>query len=588
MTVCLLQLAESKTEESCLEEKSIRKTLPEEFVSTEDVELAISTEDVDVVTTNKKKLISCCNSLPRDYIEPFSVKEEFGKAERTCMSEVLSTDAAISLPDNVILELLQASQVAADSFSGESFVASSSDVLKNQLQEKSSDIDWDKFTIVIFTNQCTSLKLQEIDMMRRCIYLGSFSRSTLSEKELIFVPHTEVQPYVLLELFRHLPKAFPPYVITECGESKVLCLKKPPDLICHFKKGPEGKNPVVRGPEPSSSLFNVESINVFKAPGIYLTRCLELISVPGSAIQESISKSSLTNTDEEITNSSHLLENNLSKHHLFTACRVADCAMTTHLTPGSGGNCCPQRSYFGTVGQESSLFTESSTNEVSLSECADALNTFVGLIEATDAVPDANVDGQLIFENIGSTFSLEPGKQCNLLLQSHGNAEGSCHNSSGEEGGGQSADTRGDDASTSRSSAPVQKNLEQFNSIEGSLLPLNSGWSEEAREESWCSAEEALSSGDSKEDFAPGILLELRSLSHSLLDVFDIIQRTPPLTKKVLSLPREVLSQHKVLHASTSSLESCPLAQSECFCGDEVGVSKSTRKRHKRRKKCSM
>lgn len=587
MTVCLLQLAESKTEESCLEEKSIQKTLPEESVSTEDVELAVSTEDIDVVTTNKKKLIDCCNSLPRDYIEPFSVKEEFGKAEKTCMLEVSSTDAVISLPDNVILELLQASQGAADSFSEESLVASSSDVLKNTLQEKSSDIDWEKFTIVIFTNQCTSFKLGEIEMKHGCIYLGSFSRSTLRDKELIFVPHTEVQSSVLLELFRHLPKAFPPYVITELGESKVLCLKKPPGLTCHFKKGQEGNSPVVSGLEQSSSLFNVESINVFKAPGIYLTCCLELISVPGSAIQESISKSSLTNTGEEVTNSSHLLENNLSKHPVFTAHGMADCAMTTQLTPGSDGNCCPQRSYFGTVGQESSLFTESSTSEVSLSECADALNTFVGLKEATDAIPDANVDGQPTFENIGSTFSLEPGEKSHLLLKPDGNAESSFHISSGEEVGGQSTGTRDGDASTSRNSAPARKNLEHVNSIEGTSLPLNSGRSEEAREESWCSAE-ALSSGDSKEDFAPGILLELRSLSHSLLDVFDIIQRTPPLTKKVLSLPREVLSQHKVLHASTSSLESCPLAQSECFCGDEVGVNKNTKKRRKRRKKCSM
>lgn len=517
MTVCLLQLAESKTEESCLEEKSIRKTLSQESGSTEDIDFAIRTEDSDVAA-NEKKPTSFCDSFPRHCTEPFSVKDEFGETEKTRMPEVSPKDAAaVSLPENVILELLQASQVAAGGISE-----------GNTSEEKSSGIDLDKFIVVIFTNQCTPLTLQEIEMMRGSIYLGSFSRSTLSDKELIFVPHSEVQPSVLLELFRHLPKAFPPYVITEFGESKVLCLKET-DMICNFKKGQKGNSLAVRKLERSSSSFNLENINVFKAPVIYLTRCLELISVPSCSIQKSISKSSLTNTDEQVMNSRHL----------------------------------------------------------TLLECADALNTIVSLKEAAGAIPDANVGGQLAYENVGDSFLLEPGEKSNSLLPPPGNTESDFRISLGAEEGGQSAGIREDDASTSQRGAPVQKSLEQGSSIEGSPLPLDSGWSEEAREEPWCSAE-ANSSGDSKEDFALGILSELRSLSHSLLDVFDIIQRTPPLTKKVLTLPREVLSQHKVLHASTSSLESCPLAQSECFCGDEVGANRNAKKKRKRRKKCSM
>lgn len=516
MTVCLLQLAESKTEESCLEEKSIWKTLSQESVNTEDIDFAIRTKDSDV-TANKKKLTSFCDSFPRHCTELFSVRDEFGETEKTCMPEgSLKDTAAISLPENMILELLQASEVATGGISEGSM-----------LEEKSSGIDSDKFTVVIFTNQCTPLTLQEIEMMRGGIYLGSFSRSTLSGKELIFVPHSGVQPSVLLELFRHLPKAFPPYVITELGESKVLCLRKT-DLICNFKKRQKGNSLAVRKLEQASSSFNVENVIVFKAPGIYLTRCLELISIPNCSIQKSISKSSLPNTDEQVMNSRPL----------------------------------------------------------TLLECADALNTTVGLKEATGAIPDENVGGQLAYENIGDSFLLEPGEKSNSLLPPPGNTESDFHISLGEEKRGQSAGIR-NDASASRSSAPVQESLEQGSSAEGTPLPLNSGWSEETKEEPWCSAE-ANSSGDSKEDFALGILSELRSLSHSLLDVFDIIQRTPPLTKKVLSLPREVLSQHKVLHASSSSLESCPLAQSECFCGDEVGANRNTKKRRKRRKKCSM
>lgn len=570
MTVCLLQLAESRTEESCLEEKSTWKTLPEECISTEDIGFAIRNEDIDV-TTSKKKPTSCCNSLPRHYSGLFSAKDEFGMAEKTHMAEMSPEDRAISLPENVILELLQAPQVAAGSLSE-----------GNTLEEKSNDIDGDKFIVVIFTNQCTSSISQELEMTHGCVYLGSFSRSTLSDEELIFVPHTEVQSSVLLELFRCLPNAFPPYVITEFGESKVLCLKKP-DLICHFKEH-KGHSLDVR-PEQSSSSFNVENINVFKAPGTYLTHCLELTSVP-SSVEQSVSESILTNTDKEVMSSSNLPENNLSDCLVFAAHSVADSAITTRLSPSSDGNCFPQMSYFVPVGQKPSLLTGNSTSEVSLWECANALSTPVGLEEYAGAIPDENVDGQLSCEHIGETLLPEPGQKSHLSLQPPGKAERDFHASLGEEERGQSAGIQDDDACSSHSSAPVRKNLEQV-SIEGTPVPVDSGWSREAKEESWCSAE-AGSSGDSKEDFALGILSELRSLSHSLLDVFDIIQRTPPLTKKGLSLPREVLSQHKVLHASTSSLESCPLAQSECFCGDEVGASKSTKKRRKRKKKCSM
>lgn len=67
-------------------------------------------------------------------------------------------------------------------------------------------------------------------------------------------------------------------------------------------------------------------------------------------------------------------------------------------------------------------------------------------------------------------------------------------------------------------------------------------------------------SGD-QEDSSREMIRDLKALSHSLVEVYDKISKIPPMAKKATPLPKKVVDEHKLLHSSVSSLESCPLNQ---------------------------
>lgn len=104
--------------------------------------------------------------------------------------------------------------------------------------------------------------------------------------------------------------------------------------------------------------------------------------------------------------------------------------------------------------------------------------------------------------------------------------------------------------------------------------------------------------GGDEEDSSREMIRDLKILSHSLVEVYDKISKIPPMAKKATPLPKKVVDEHKLLHSSVSSLESCPLNQdhmplvsfnSLCNSASKEGMcQRKKNKFHKGKKKCSV
>lgn len=459
---------------------------------------------------------------------------------------VMSNDAVISFPESVIIRLLQASGAITDSIFRNTLAAKSSDVIDNKLQQiiRTEPVN---YVLVIFINHCVQLKSSEEHMMHHGIYSGMFSSSALIEDEVVFVPCIEVKLAVLFDFFRHLPKPFS-CVIEDIGLHKIFCIRDQ-----HHNSrflGTELKNSYQAGRdlERPNSVFNGDNITILQVPGVFLPRCLELATASSSSSQKHIYTSSFIHRDKGMLVSP---VDGLSKRQVPNTCVACKAVMTNNFKTSSDASCFTLGSPSGFVQDLSMCSKDECSGEPRCPECTvtcDTSKAFAESKQVSGEVMEENLDGRFTFEHHNELLLYDGDKgRCSVQwtdrqkLESDGGNICSC---------------------TSKS-------------------VLDPDWNEEA--EQWHS-DGASSRGATQENIAQRILVELRSLSHSLLDVFDIIQRTPPLTKRTFLLPRELLCQHKVLHASTSSLESCPLAQSECFRLNDDGAS-DTKKRRKKKKK---
>lgn len=570
LTLCLLELAESRAEESSLEENEIWNTLHQECSCTEELTFAC--------VKQKSILPSHCSSFG-SFIGLCRDEDAFEERPRH-EAEVLSDAAVISYPESMILKLLQVSTATANTIFGDTSALNSVGDLENMSQQSSSSVTGCmKYALILFSNQDMPLKSLRKKKRHSGIYLGSFSKSKLCKGELVFVPHVGVQLHECFEIFRHLPRPFL-YVIERVGEETILCIKTPNyDCQVQKKSQKEGDQPGGRL-ENTNLRYDFEDISVIQVPATFLTHCLELIAEQSSLPQECIhSGETFARTFGALPGS------NLPKGRAHSASAICDVATCGALAPGcfttnSDVSCLHHASQF--VGPSKNLrpFLKEKCRgqfqNLQFAAPGDAFNS-VDLKQVTSEVIVASSGGQFAPEILEGLPSYETDDgQCPSQFPVVFIAEGS-PTLSGNLESKQNETTK--HALASHHSDRVQWTTKEVKSDDKCALELvlDSDWSEDR----------PLSSGTTKQDIAQGILLELRNLSHSLLDVFDIIQRTPPLSKKALSLPREVLSEHRVLHASTSSLESCPLAQSECFRNSE-GSPGNTKRKQKKKKKCSV
>lgn len=532
----MLELAESRAEESSLEDKS-GKSLHQEHNCNEDFTCASVKQEM--------KSSSHYNS-PEHYIGISSSRNAYEK-HRLSTAAVMSNDAVISVPESLIVRLLQASGASIESLFGDTLAAKSNDITEDTLQQNSRT-DPVNYVIVVFVNHGAQLRSSEEHTMHCSIYSGTFTRSALVEDEVVFVPCTEVELGFLLDFFGHLPKPFS-CVIEDIGLHKIFCIRDQ-DHNSQFL-GCELRGKAGRDLKKTNSVFVVENIIILQVPGVLLQCCLEQAAAVNSSSQKYIATRSFTHSNKE---DKLLHGDSLSKKEVSNTC-VAGQDVVTNEFKTSNIDCLR-------LGNSSGIFqgmSMCSKEEPQGPECAVTWSASMAFDELKQ------VAGEVKEENLNGLFTCEHHSELPL----HESDKGRCFGYSDSIQWTVEKKLGSDDGNVCKCASKPSLDLD---------------WREEAGQ---CHTDGASSGSAPHENIAHRILVELRSLSHSLLDVFDIIQRTPPLTKRTFLLPRELLSQHKVLHASTSSLESCPLAQSECFRLNE-GSACDTKKRRKKKKKTSM
>lgn len=536
----MLELAESRAEESILEDNKIWKSLHQQCNCNEDFSCAS--------VKQQRKSTSHYDSF-EPYIGISSGRNANEEKHNLSTAAVMSNDAVISFPESVIVKLLQASGATTDSMFRNTLATKPiSDIIEDKMQQniRTEPVN---YVLVIFINHNVQFKSSEEHAMHYGIYSGIFSSSALIEDEVVFVPCIEVQLAVLLDFFRHLPKPFS-CVIEDIGLHKICCIRDHHHnsrfLGNELKRSHRAGGDI----EKPNSMFNAENITILQVPGVLLPCCLELATASNSSSQKHFSMSSFIHGDKGMLSPA----DGSSKKQVSDTCVTCKAVVANNFKTSSDTSCFTLGSSSGFVQDLSLCSKEECRGEPQCPECTlpcDASKAFAESKQVTGEGMEENLDGRFTFEH------------CNDLLLDEGD----------------------------KGRRSVQWTDRQKLESDGgnicmctSKSVLDIDWSEEA--EQWCS-DGTSSSGATQENIAQRILVELRSLSHSLLDVFDIIQRTPPLTKRTFLLPRELLCQHKVLHASTSSLESCPLAQSECFRLNDDGVS-CTKKRRKKKKKTTV
>lgn len=505
-------------------------------------------EDFSCASVKQQRKSTSHNSF-ECYIGISSGRYANEEKHRLNTAAVISNDAVISFPASVIVRLLQASGAITDFFFRNTLAAKSSDITENKLQQniRTAPVN---YVLVIFINHGVQLKSSEEHTMHHGIYSGIFSTSALIEDEVVFVPCVEVQLAVLLDFFRHLPKPFS-CVIEDMGLHKIFCIRDQHHSSRFL--GNELKSSYQAGGnlEKPNSMFNGENITILQVPGVLLPCCLELATALSSSSHKHISTSSFIHSDKGILVSP---TDGLTKKQVSNTCVTCKAVVTNNFKISNDTSCFTLGSSSGFVQDLSLCSKHECSDEPQCPECTvtcDASKAFAESKQVTGEVMEENLDGRFNFEHHDELLLYEGDKgRCSVQWTDRQKLES-------------------DDGNVCTYT---------------STSVLDPDWSEEA--EQWHS-DEASSSGATQENIAQRILVELRSLSHSLLDVFDIIQRTPPLTKRTFLLSRELLCQHKILHASTSSLESCPLAQSECFRLNDDDVS-DTKKRRKKKKKTTM
>lgn len=492
------------------------------------------------------KSTSHCNS-PEHYIGTSSGINANEEKYRLSTAAVMSNDAEVSVPKSLIVRLLQASGAVIDSIFRDTLAAKSSDIAGNELQQNNRT-DPVNYVIVIFVNHGTQLRSSDELAMHCSIYSGTFARSALVEDEVIFVPDIEVELGFLLDFFRHLPKPFS-CVIEDVGLHKIFCIR---DQDCNSQfLGCEPRGEVGKDLKKVNSVLIGESIIILQVPGVLLPCCLELAAAVNTSSQKYVATRSVTHNDKEDKLS---LRDSLSQKEVSNTCGAGKVVLTNEFKT-SNTDCLILGSARG-VFQSSNLCSKEEPQGPECTVTWDASMAFDELKQVT---------GEIIEKNFDALITCERHSELPLWESDKGRCFGlsDCIRLTG----GQKVGS--DDENVCKSASKSSLDLE---------------WHEEAEQ----SHSDRASSGSAPhENIAHRILVELRSLSHSLLDVFDIIQRTPPLTKRTFLLPQELLYQHKFLHASTSSLESCPLEQSECFQLNQ-GSASDTKKRWKKKKKTTM
>lgn len=518
--------------ESSLEDKNW-KSLHQECNCNEDFSCA----------SQKQEISTSHHNSSEHYVSISSGRDVNEEEHRLSTAAVMSNDAVISVPESLIVKLLRASGAATDYMFRDTLADKSNYITENKLQQNSRT-DTINYVLVIFVNYGTELRSSEERTMHDCIYSGTFTWSALVKDEVVFVPYVEVGLAFLLDFFRHLPKPFS-CVVEDLGLHKIFCIKDQGHSSRLLGRDLKSSDKTGKDLEKSNSVFIGGSTIILQVPGVLLPCCLELATGGSGSSQNCITTRSFILSDKEKLVS---LRDSLSEEEVSDNCIAGKAVVTNEFKTSSNINCIR-------LGSSSEIFQdlnlcskEKYSGETKGQECT-----------VTQGAPKASgelkqVTGEVTKENLDGIFTCEHHNELPLYEGDQGSLQWSA---------GQKLES-------------VDTNVCKC----ASRSSLDLDWSEDAGQGY---SDGAASSCATHETMAHRILLELRSLSHSLLDVFDIIQRTPPLTKRTFLLPQELLCQHKILHASTSSLESCPLAQSECFRLNEGGAS-NTKKRKKKKK----